>query len=76
MKKIVVLGSGCSNCKKTFDLIKSQVEAMNLDAEVIKNEDIMALLTYGVMSTPAVIIDEKIVHSGSIPTIDEIKSWF
>ena len=74
--EIKVLGSGCSNCKKTFEAVKKYVENNNIKANVIKDEDITSLLKYGAMSTPAVVINEKVVHSGGIPNENDIKAWF
>ena len=76
MKNIIVLGSGCTNCKKTFELVDKVVKANGFDATVTKNEDITELLKYGVMSTPAVVINDKIVHVGGIPPEKDIIGWF
>lgn len=76
METIIVLGSDCPSCKKTYELIASKVKELGIDATVEKNENINELLKYGVMSTPAVIIDDKIVHVGGIPSDKIITSWF
>lgn len=76
MQKIIVLGSGCSSCKKTFDLVSKKVKELGIKAEVVKNEDITELLKHGIISTPAIIIDKKIVFVGGIPTEKDIESWF
>lgn len=76
MKKIVILGTGCSNCKKTFDLVSKKVKELNIEAEVIKDEDIASMLKYGVMSTPAVVVNDKIVHVGGVPSEKDIEGWF
>lgn len=76
MKKIVVLGSGCSKCKKTYELVSKKVKDLGVEAEVVKDEDITLLLKYGVMSTPAVVVDDKIVFVGGIPSEKDIEGWF
>lgn len=76
MKQVIVLGTGCPNCKKTFELINNIVKTNEFDANVTKNEDISELLKYGVMTTPAVVIDDKIVFVGGVPSEKEIVGWF
>ena len=76
MKKIVVLGSGCSNCKKTYELISKKVKELGVEVEVVKDEEITSLLKYGVMATPAVVIDDKIVLVGAVPTEKDVEGWF
>ena len=75
MQTIKVLGSGCANCKTTADLIKQMANDMNVGVNVEKVEDIAQIMGYGVMSTPGVVIDEKVVHAGGIPDKDSIKGW-
>lgn len=75
MKKIIVLGSGCKKCVKTADLIAQQIALMQSDAEVEKDTSMESLLKYQVMSTPAVVIDGQLVHSGGVPAPDKIKQW-
>lgn len=76
MKQVIVLGTGCPSCKKTFELINNIVKTNEFDANVTKNEDISELLKYGVMTTPAVVIDDKIVFVGGVPSEKEIIEWF
>ena len=71
-KVIKVLGTGCPNCKTTIRIVNEVVKAENIDAEIIKVEDIMEIMNYNVMSTPAVIIDEKIVIKGRVPSKNEM----
>lgn len=71
--KIKILGPGCPNCKilekKTIDAVAE----LNLDASIEKVEDIMKIMEFGVMKTPALVIDEKVVFSGRIPSETELK---
>lgn len=76
MKNVIVLGTGCPSCKKTYELIDKKVKELGIKANVEKNEDIAELLKYGVMSSPAVVIDGKIVHVGGVPSEKDITSWF
>ncbi|RUM44214.1 MAG: thioredoxin family protein, partial [Desulfocapsa sp.] len=67
MKQIKVLGSGCKNCVNTADLIKKKARELGVEVEVIKVTDMGDIMGYGVMSTPGVVIDEKVVHAGGMP---------
>ena len=75
MKSIKVLGSGCRNCQTTYDLITDVAKAKGVEVELEKVEDIGQIMGYGVMSTPGVVIDEQVVHSGSIPDRKQIEDW-
>lgn len=76
MKNIKVLGSGCTKCVKTAELIELVVKENQVEANVTKVTDPEIIMTYGVMRTPAVVIDEKVIHSGSMPDKAQIQSWF
>jgi small redox-active disulfide protein 2 len=75
MINIKVLGTGCSNCKTTLKLIDEVVKAKGLAVELEKVEDIAAIMGYGVMSTPGVVIDGKVVHAGGVPDRKMIEGW-
>jgi small redox-active disulfide protein 2 len=75
MKTIKVLGSGCANCKTTLKLIEEQARAKGVEIELEKVEDIAAIMSYGVISTPGVVIDGKVVHAGGVPSRDTINGW-
>jgi small redox-active disulfide protein 2 len=75
MKNIKVLGTGCANCKTTLKLIEEAAAAKGVAVQLEKVEDIQAIMTYGVMSTPSVVIDGKVVHAGGIPGRDKIDGW-
>ena len=72
---IKVLGTGCANCKTTFKLIEDVAAEKGAKVELEKIEDIQAIMGYGVMSTPGVVIDGKVVHAGGVPTRDKIAGW-
>lgn len=75
MKNIKVLGTGCANCKTTLKLIEEVAKEMGVELRLEKLEDIQAIMGYGVMSTPGVVLDGKIVHAGGVPSRDKIAAW-
>ncbi len=75
MKHIKVLGSGCKNCLTTAELIARKAKELGVDVDVEKVTDMAQIMGYGVMSTPGVVIDEKLVHAGGVPTPDRVTIW-
>jgi len=75
MKNIKVLGSGCKKCNDTAELIKAVATELSVAANVEKETSPEAIMGYGVMSTPAVVIDEVVVHAGSKPEKAQIAGW-
>ncbi|WP_196160350.1 thioredoxin family protein [Reinekea sp. G2M2-21] len=75
MLQVKVLGSGCAKCVKTADLIASIAQEMDVAISVSKITDPETIMGYGVMSTPAVVINEQVVHSGAIPHTRQITTW-
>ena len=73
--KIEILGTGCMKCAKVYENVKKAVADLGVDADIEKVEDMNKIINYGVMMTPALVIDGKIKASGRIPNIDEIKKW-
>lgn len=72
--KFQILGTGCSNCKKLEVLTKELVDELNINAEVEKIEDIEEIMRTGVMSTPALLADGKLIVSGYVPSKEELKT--
>ena len=72
---IKVLGSGCANCKNTVNLIEQVAQAKGVAVQLEKVEDIRAIMGYGVMSTPGVVINGKVVHAGGVPSRDKVEQW-
>jgi small redox-active disulfide protein 2 len=72
--KIEVLGTGCAKCKRLFDNVQAAVKELGIAAEVVKVEDLDAIVGSGVMMTPALFINEEIVSEGRVPDVNEIKS--
>ena len=75
MDIIKVLGSGCANCKKLEAVARDAATIAGVEAEFIKVTDMAAIMAYDVMSTPALVINEKVVSSGKIPTKSEVQNW-
>ncbi len=71
--EIKVLGTGCANCKNLEAATRKAVEELGIDASVVKEEDIMKIMGYGIMRTPGLVIDEKVVLSGRVPSVSELK---
>lgn len=71
--EIKVLGPGCSKCEKTFRLIGRLIEESRLDVQLVKVDDIMELLNYGVVATPAVVVDGVVRLKGHVPTESEVR---
>jgi small redox-active disulfide protein 2 len=75
MKQIRILGSGCRNCQTTYELFSKTADELGVKVQLEKVEEIAQIMGYGVMSTPGVVIDGKVVHSGSVPSRDAIVNW-
>ncbi|SEH45156.1 thioredoxin family protein [Magnetospirillum fulvum] len=75
MKSIKVLGSGCKTCVNTAKLIEDKAQALGIAVEIEKVTDMAAIVGYGVMSTPGVVVDGRVVHAGGMPKPDAVESW-
>ena len=75
MKSFKVLGSGCKNCVTTAKLIEDKAQSLGVEVEIEKVTDMAAILGYGVMSTPGVVLDGKVVHAGGIPKPEAVQKW-
>jgi len=71
--EIKVLGTGCPNCKALEKSVINTLAELNIDANVEKVEDIVKIMSYGIMRTPGLVIDGKVVLSGRIPSSNELK---
>ena len=72
---IKVLGTGCANCKNTIALIEQLARAKGVAVKLEKVEELRDIMGYGVMSTPGVVINGKVVHAGGVPGRDKIEQW-
>jgi len=70
--EIKVLGSGCNHCKKTKAVVAAAIQELGIDAAVVEVQDIPSIMAYGVMSTPAIVIDEKVVSTGKVPAKSQV----
>jgi small redox-active disulfide protein 2 len=71
--KIEVLGTGCAKCTTLYDNVKSALTELGIEAEVVKVQDIPSIMKYGVMSTPALVVDGQVKFSGKAPGVTELK---
>ena len=76
MKNIKVLGSGCANCRNTIRLIEEVAAAKGAQIVLEKVEHLQQIMTYGIMSTPGVVVDGTVVHAGGMPARNKVESWF
>lgn len=72
---IKVLGTGCANCKNTIALIDQVAKAKGVSIALSKVEELRDIMGYGVMSTPGVVINGKVVHAGGIPSREKVEQW-
>jgi len=75
MKNFKVLGTGCANCKTTMKLIEDAAAAKGEAIVLEKVEDLQTIMQFGVMSTPGVVLNGKVVHAGGIPSKATMESW-
>lgn len=75
MLNIKILGSGCANCKKLEAVARQAAQNLGIQAEFEKITDMGKMITYDVLSMPALVINEKVVSSGKIPTVVDIQGW-
>lgn len=75
MKTFKVLGGGCRNCEVTANVIAQAAKEAGVEIQLEKVTDMAEILGYGVMSTPGVVLDDQVVHSGGIPSPDQVRGW-
>ena len=73
--KIEIWGVGCAKCHKLEELVREIVTKEGINADISKVEDFKKIMNYGVMTTPALVIDGEVKAAGKIPSTDQIKSW-
>jgi len=74
MKDVKILGTGCPKCKQTTAIVEETLNRLGIEAKVEKVEDIMEIMKYNVMSTPAVVVDGNVVFKGRVPTATEVEA--
>ena len=75
MKNIKVLGSGCRNCEITANIIAQAAKEAGVEISLEKVTDIAEIMSFGIMSTPGVVVDGDVVHSGGVPGPDQARAW-
>jgi small redox-active disulfide protein 2 len=75
MLTIKILGSGCANCKRLEQIASKVVEEMSVEADVVKVTEYPDIMAYGITSTPGLVINEKVMSFGRIPTPAEVTTW-
>jgi small redox-active disulfide protein 2 len=73
--EIKILGSGCSKCKSLEEITRKVVKDNGIDANITKVDDIIDIMKYNIMITPALVVNEKVVSKGRIPSVEEIKQF-
>jgi len=73
--EVKVLGPGCAKCKKTEEVVKEALTESGLEADLEKVTDLLQIASYGVLGTPAVIIDGQVKSVGKVPSKEEVKAW-
>lgn len=73
--KIEILGTGCPKCKKLNELVEEAINDLGVSAEIIKVTDINKMIDYGVMVTPALVIDGEVKVAGKVPNKQEVTKW-
>ena len=75
MKNIKVLGPGCKRCQATEDMVRAAAAALGPEVAVEKVTDYAEIAEYGIVSTPGIVIDGKVVHAGGLPKDEDLKRW-
>lgn len=71
--EVIVLGTGCAKCKKTYDVVEKVIQENNIDASLRKEQDILEIVKYNIMGLPAVVVDGVVKLKGYVPSEKEIK---
>ncbi len=75
MLTIKILGSGCANCKKVESIAKQAVEGLAIEATFVKVTDYKDIMAYNILSTPGLVVNERLMCAGRIPTQAEVITW-
>ena len=75
MLTVKILGSGCANCKKLEAVAREAASASHIEAEFLKVTDMQQIMAYDLLSTPGLVVNEKLVSSGRITTVTEVQKW-
>ncbi len=75
MKDVKVLGPGCARCNATVEMVKAEAEKTGVPVTVEKVTDYAEIASYGIASTPGIVIDGKVVHAGGLPKAEDVAKW-
>lgn len=75
MKKILILGPGCAKCEELYSAVQKAVEELKLECDLQKIKDINVIMQYGVMFTPALVVDDQVKSSGKSLTVEQVKQF-
>lgn len=75
MMEVKVLGPGCSNCRKLYEVVEKALRQSGLAANLTKVEDYQEIMRYGVLSTPALVVNGDVVSAGRVPDLAQVSSW-
>lgn len=75
MKDVKVLGPGCKRCITTAEMVQTEADKLGVPVKVEKVTDYAAIASYGISSTPGIVIDGKVVHAGGLPKPDDLARW-
>lgn len=75
MKTVKVLGSGCSRCEATAHMVEAEAAKLGVEVSIEKVTDYAAIAGFGIMSTPGLVIDGKVVHAGGLPKPEDVSRW-
>jgi small redox-active disulfide protein 2 len=75
MKDVKVLGSGCKRCEATEQMVRSEAQKLGIEIAVEKVTDYAEIAKFGIVSTPGVVIDGKVVHAGGLPKAEDLAKW-
>ncbi|HYF89672.1 thioredoxin family protein [Azospirillum sp.] len=75
MKDVKVLGPGCKRCRTTEDMVRAEAERLGVPVHVEKVTDYAAIAGYGIVATPGIVIDGKVVHAGGLPKAEDVAKW-
>jgi len=75
MKTVKVLGPGCKRCQATADMVRAEADKLGLAVDIEKVTDYAAIAGFGIVSTPGIVIDGKVVHAGGLPKPEDLAKW-
>jgi len=70
---IKILGTGCDKCDKAYDNAKKAIDELGQEVRLDKVEDLVTMMKYGILTTPGIVVDEKVLMTGRIPTVEDFK---